>query len=133
MGDLISKKELEEALMHSNIGRRSLETILEILKGLPTIVIGTNAETILTSTDTYDSDFTMEEIEEQTREHFKQLEEECRKKTAMERIVKLLEENREWTDSTFDEDGYCNDDSFEVVRLDTAIEIVKEEMGEETP
>lgn len=45
----------------------------------------------------------------------------------MERIVERLEEHREWTDSTFDEDGFCNDDSFEVVRLDTAIEIVKEE------
>lgn len=49
------------------------------------------------------------------------------KKTTLERIVKQLEEHREWTDSTFEEDGFCNDDSFEVVRLDTAIEIVKKE------
>lgn len=46
----------------------------------------------------------------------------------MERIVEQLEANSEWTDSTFDEDGYSNDDSFEVVRLDKAIKIVKEEM-----
>ena len=44
----------------------------------------------------------------------------------MERIVKRLEANSEWTDSTFDEDGFCNDDSFEVIRLERAIEIVKE-------
>ena len=46
----------------------------------------------------------------------------------MERIVERLEDNSEWTDSTFDEDGYCNDDSEEVVELSKAIEIVKEEM-----
>ena len=45
----------------------------------------------------------------------------------MERIVERLEDNSEWTDSTFDEDGYCNDDSFEVIRLEKAIEIVKGE------
>ena len=29
------------------------------------------------------------------------------------------------TESTFDEDGYCNDDSEDVVELNTAIEIVR--------
>lgn len=47
----------------------------------------------------------------------------------MERIVERLEDNSEWTDSTFDEDGYCNDDSFEVIRLEKAIEIIKEELN----
>ena len=45
----------------------------------------------------------------------------------MERIIERLEENCFWTSSTFDEDGYCNDDSEEVVGLYKAIEIVKEE------
>ena len=47
----------------------------------------------------------------------------------MERIVKRLEEASYMTFPTFDEDGYSNDDSEEVVLLDTAIEIVKEEGG----
>lgn len=44
-------------------------------------------------------------------------------------IVERLEEARFWTASSFDEDGYCNDDSQEVVYLDKAIEIVKEVGG----
>ena len=47
----------------------------------------------------------------------------------MERIVERLEEAMFSTLPTFDEDGYCNDDSWEVVDFDTAIEIVKEEGG----
>lgn len=44
----------------------------------------------------------------------------------MDDIVDRLEEASFWTASTFDEDGYCNDDSQEAVYLDDAIEIVKE-------
>jgi hypothetical protein len=47
----------------------------------------------------------------------------------VERILERLEENCFWTSSTYDEDGYCNDDSEEVVDLYKAIEIVKEEGG----
>lgn len=43
-----------------------------------------------------------------------------------EKIVERLENESHWTESTFDEDGYCNDDSEEVVYLDRAIEIVKQ-------
>ena len=47
----------------------------------------------------------------------------------MERIISRLEKEKFSTLPTFDEDGYCNDDSWEVVDFDTAIEIVKEEGG----
>ena len=46
-----------------------------------------------------------------------------------EQIIKKLEFESEWSEPTFDEDGYCNDDSWEMVWLDKAIEIVKEECG----
>lgn len=45
----------------------------------------------------------------------------------MERIIERLEKEKFSTLPTFDEDGYCNDDSWEVVDFDTAIEICKEE------
>ena len=44
-----------------------------------------------------------------------------------EKIIEQLENASFWTDSSFDEDGYCNDDSEEVVDLHEAIEIVKQE------
>ena len=44
-------------------------------------------------------------------------------------VVERLENNSFWTEPTFDIDGYCNDDSVEVVDLDKAIEIIKEELG----
>lgn len=44
----------------------------------------------------------------------------------MERIVERLEDNSFFTEPTYDIDGYSNDDEFEVIRLDKAIEIVKE-------
>ena len=47
----------------------------------------------------------------------------------MERIIERLEKEKHSTLPTFDEDGYCNDDSWEVVDLDIAIEIVKEVGG----
>lgn len=43
----------------------------------------------------------------------------------VEKVVKQLEESSHWEEATFDEDGYCNDDSWEVVYLDKAIDIVK--------
>ena len=43
----------------------------------------------------------------------------------VEKVVEQLEESYFITESTFDDDGYCNDDSEEVVNLNEAIEIVK--------
>ena len=43
----------------------------------------------------------------------------------VENVVEQLEEASHWEEATFDVDGYCNDDSWEVVYLDKAIEIVK--------
>jgi Lar family restriction alleviation protein len=43
----------------------------------------------------------------------------------IDNIVEQLEKSSWWTPPTYDEDGYCNDDSEDVVELDTAIEIVK--------
>lgn len=45
----------------------------------------------------------------------------------MERILERLEEKAFWTESTFDGDGYCNDDSEEAVLLSDIIEIIGEE------
>lgn len=47
-------------------------------------------------------------------------------KSVFEKIVERLEEKSHWTKSTFDEDGYCNDDSEEVIYLHNAIEIVNQ-------
>ena len=46
----------------------------------------------------------------------------------MERIVERLEDNSTWTDPTYDMDGYSNEDETEVINLQTAIQIVREEM-----
>ena len=43
----------------------------------------------------------------------------------VEKVVEQLEKSHFHTDATFDDDGYCNDDSEEVVNLNEAIEIVK--------
>ena len=43
----------------------------------------------------------------------------------VEKVVSELEKSHFHTDATFDDDGYCNDDSEEVVNLDEAIEIIK--------
>lgn len=50
--------------------------------------------------------------------------------TVFEKIIEHLENVSFWTDSSFDEDGYCNDDSEEAVYLHKAIEIVKQEATE---
>ena len=47
--------------------------------------------------------------------------------TVFEKIIERLENASFWTDSSFDEDGYCNDDSEEAVYLHEAIEIVNQE------
>lgn len=46
----------------------------------------------------------------------------------MERVVERLENASYMTECTFDEDGWSNNDNYEVVLLDEAIEIVKGEM-----
>ena len=43
----------------------------------------------------------------------------------VDKVVEQLEKSHFHTDATFDDDGYCNDDSEEVVNLNEAIEIVK--------
>lgn len=52
------------------------------------------------------------------------------KQLLVKSITDKLEVNSFWTEATIDEDGYCHDDSKEVVFLDKAIEIVKEEVTE---
>ena len=42
------------------------------------------------------------------------------------KLIERLEEASHWEESTFDEDGCCNDDSEEVVYLYRAIEIVNQ-------
>lgn len=44
----------------------------------------------------------------------------------VDKVVEQLEKSHFHTDATFDDDGYCNDDSEEVVNLNEAIEIVKQ-------
>ena len=51
-----------------------------------------------------------------------------RLKGAMERIVERLEDNSFWTEPTYDMDRHSNEDETEVINLQKAIEIVKEEM-----
>ena len=46
----------------------------------------------------------------------------------MEKIVERLEDVSYWTQQTFDDDGFGNDDSERVIDLYKAIEIVKEEL-----
>lgn len=43
----------------------------------------------------------------------------------VDKVIEQLEKSHFHTESTFDDDGYCNDDSEEVVNLNEAIEIVK--------
>ena len=43
----------------------------------------------------------------------------------VDKVVEQLGKSHFHTDATFDDDGYCNDDSEEVVNLNEAIEIVK--------
>ena len=43
----------------------------------------------------------------------------------VDKVVEQLEKSHFHIESTFDDDGYCNDDSEEVVNLNEAIEIIK--------
>ena len=43
----------------------------------------------------------------------------------VDKVVGQLEESYFITESTFDDDGWCNDDSEEVVNLNEAIEIIR--------
>ena len=43
----------------------------------------------------------------------------------VDKVMSELEESYFITESTFDDDGWCNDDSEEVLNLNEAIEIVK--------
>ena len=46
-------------------------------------------------------------------------------KEVIEKIIRELENASHFTESTYDEDGYSNDDSEEVINLCKAVEIVK--------
>lgn len=48
--------------------------------------------------------------------------------TLKEALIEELNCNCYWTQATFDEDGFCNDDSEQVIDIDKAIEIVEEVM-----
>ena len=50
------------------------------------------------------------------------------KQSKLERVIERLEANSFWTEATFDEDGYCNDDSEKVIGLSVAIEIIRQEL-----
>ena len=50
------------------------------------------------------------------------------KQSKLDSMIKRLEDNSFWTEATFDEDGYCNDDSEKVIGLDVAIEIIEQEL-----
>ena len=43
----------------------------------------------------------------------------------VDKVVEQLGKSHFHKDATFDDDGYCNDDSEEVVNLNEAIEIIK--------
>ena len=43
----------------------------------------------------------------------------------VDKVIEQLEKSHFHTDATFDDDGYCNDDSEEVINLNGAIEIVR--------
>ena len=43
----------------------------------------------------------------------------------VDKVIEQLEKSHFHTESTFDDDGCCNDDSEEVVNLNEAIEIVR--------
>ena len=43
----------------------------------------------------------------------------------VDKVIEQLEKSHFHTESTFNDDGYCNDDSEEVVNLNEAIEIVR--------
>ena len=43
----------------------------------------------------------------------------------VDKVVEQLEKSHFHTESTFDDDGCCNDDSEEVVNLNEAIEIIR--------
>ena len=43
----------------------------------------------------------------------------------VDKVIEQLEKSHFHTDATFDDDGYCNDDSEEVVNLNEAIEIIR--------
>lgn len=50
------------------------------------------------------------------------------KQSKLDSMIKRLEDNSFWTETTFDEDGYCNDDSEKVIGLGVAIEIIRQEL-----
>ena len=54
-------------------------------------------------------------------------------KEVIEKIIRELENASHFTESTYDEDGYSNDDSEEVVNLCKAVDIVEKVLEEYVP
>lgn len=80
--------------------------------------------------------FTTDEFQKLTSSEFddaincaiKSLEKQRKIEELAEDLMIELNCNCYWTQATFDEDGFCNDDSEQVIDIDRAIEIVKEVM-----
>ena len=80
--------------------------------------------------------FTTDEFQKLTSSEFddvincaiKSLEKQRKIEELAEDLIIELNCNCFWTQATFDEDGFCNDDSEQVIDIDRAIEIVKEVM-----
>ena len=80
--------------------------------------------------------FTTDEFQKLTSSEFddaincaiKSLEKQRKIEELAEDLIIELNCNCYWTQATFDEDGFCNDDSEQVIDIDKAIEIVKEVM-----
>ena len=80
--------------------------------------------------------FTTDEFQKLTSSEFddaincaiKSLEKQRKIEGLAEDLMIELNCNCYWTQATFDEDGFCNDDSEQVIDIDRAIEIVKEVM-----
>ena len=80
--------------------------------------------------------FTTDEFQKLTSSEFddvincaiKSLEKQRKIEELAEDLIIELNCNCYWTQATFDEDGFCNDDSEQVIDIDRAIEIVKEVM-----
>lgn len=80
--------------------------------------------------------FTTDEFQKLTSSEFddaincaiKSLEKQRKIEELAEDLIIELNCNCYWTQATFDEDDFCNDDSEQVIDIDRAIEIVKEVM-----
>ena len=76
----------------------------------------------------FEKDKVVEQIQEAMNMGAEALKKQENTKLLKEALIEELNCNCYWTQATFDEDGFCNDDSEQVIDIDRAIEIVKEVM-----